>query len=248
MPLVLKALTYSSADFTSIPWEDDGLPALRVGWLSVPEAITRTRRRNFVGMLIKIPDQVVLASVRLISTSQRENQGRYLVAEVGIAQQKTTFIAPPLTDKEHSRPRIQQFPTNNRCFSSLSGISERNAETMPDPGVSLFTNGVSGQVLAFTSDGRLFGISVYSTTNADEHYNLQPEHYIPEPQTIRREIPGTVILSELKKRQAIIRDYADNLLGRVEMKPLIGKQLPPLVAPGLLTDGYSTLIPLFDVG
>jgi type I restriction enzyme M protein len=244
MPLVMEAFTYDSADFTPIPREDDGSLALRVGWLSTPEASSKTRQRRFLGMLIKIPEQVLLASVRLISTLQRENQERYLIAEVGVAQQKTTFIALPLTDKEHSRPRIQQFSSRSKCFSSLYEMSERDAETLPD--VFLFRNGVDGQLLAFTPDGRLLGVSAYRTAIADEQYNLQPEHYIPEQQTTRREIPTAVTLSEIKKRQAIIKDYADNLLGRVEMKPLIGEQLPPRVAPGLLSDGYTTLIPLFD--
>ncbi|MFI5421954.1 MAG: N-6 DNA methylase, partial [Nitrososphaerales archaeon] len=229
MPLVVKALSYDSADFTPIPREDDGSLVLRVGWLSEPEASSKTRQRKFLGMLVKIPEQVLLASVRLISASQRENQEHFLVAEVGVAQQQTTFIALLLTNKEYSRPRIQQFSSRSKCFSSLYEISERDTETMPD--VFLFRNGVGGQVLAFTPDGRLFGISEYRTAIADEQYNLQPEHYLPEQQTTGREIPSAVTLSEIKKRQAIIKDYAENLLGRVEMKPLIGEHLPPRIIP-----------------
>ena len=234
----MRAYRYDSANFVSVHREENGRQtsdlALRVGWLSASES--DTRQRKFLGILLKIPDQILLSSIRLASVLQDGNRDHFLVAEVGGAQQKAAFIALPLVEKEFSRGKIQLFPSRDECFRALYKVKAREAENIPD--VFLYRNGVSGQMFVFAPDGRLLGVSAHRTAIADAQYNLQPDYYIPGQQTVEREESVSIILSEIKRQQYVIVQYADNLLGRAETKPLVGEQLPPCITS---TEGFSLL-------
>lgn len=254
MPLIAAAMNHPTSDFYHIYLKQSGmttnLQALHVKWLS------RSKGRDFLGMLLGIPERSEIISIELVSKPMEERH--YLVSEVKIADLQTTFITLPLAQKSVSLPDTEeQFASREECLAKVYA-----PETPDFSQISariLFRGGKSGQLLVFSPDGRLLGVSRPSVAIAESEYNLHPDQYIPRP-TIRETEspePSTELvtstetsvaktLSDLKKRQSIIRDYADNLLGQVEMRPLIGEQLPPRVASGLLSDGYCTLTSLLD--
>lgn len=175
-----------------------------------------------------------------------------------MADTSTTFIILPLAQRSVSRQWTrEQFSSRDACIAKI--YAPDTPDSKENPQIVLFENGPSGQSLVFSPDGRLLGVSKPRSSIAAQAYDLHPDQYIPPPATREPEtqksstgqVPSTVTsiartLDELKRRQAIISDYADSLLGRVETKPLIGEQLPPRAVPGLLFDGYCTSIPLFD--
>jgi len=254
MPLIAAAMNHTTIDYYHIPLKQHGnttnMQALRIKWLS------RSKGQDFLGMLVQIAEQAEVISIRLVNKPAEKRN--YLVAEVNVVDQNTTFIILPLAQKSVSQTgTAEQFSSRDECIEKLYAPDTPNFNEIPDP--PLFRNGKSGQLLVFSPDGRLLGVSKTRLAIAEPEYNLHPDQYIlavetkePESSELYPEKisstggPAGVALTEIKKRQAIIRDYADNLLGRVEMKPLIGEQLPPHIAPSLLSDGYCTFIPLFD--
>lgn len=262
MPLIKAALNHNDFDYYDIHLQQYSralntmvssirpMMALRIKWLS------RSGGQDFLGMLVQIAEQAQVISITLVNKPAEERN--YLIAEVKVADQSTTFIILPLAQRSISQPwTVEQFSSRNECVAKLY------APDIPDfkeiPNIVLFENGQPGQFLVFSPDGRLLGVSKPRSAIVAPAYNLHPDQYIQPPtisepesqepsteQVTSTETSVAKTLSEIKKRQAIIRDYADSLLGRVEMKPLIGEQLPPRVVPDLLSDGYCTSIPLFD--
>ncbi len=237
MPLIVAAMNHGNIAYHDIPVRQNGietnLPAIRIKWLS------RSRGRDFLGMLVQIAEQTEVISVRLVS-KPKEGQN-YLIAEVKVADQNPTFIILPLAQRSVSKPWTdEQFSSRDECIKKIYAPETPNAEEVSD--AFLFRDGRAEQMLVFSPDGRLLGISEPCRTIVEAEYNLHPDRYLPQVEVREFESPelpseqialkeGSVAaaLDEIKRRQAIIRDYADNLLGRVEMKPLVKEQLPPRI-------------------
>ncbi len=237
MPLIVAAMNHSNTDYYDIPVKQNSiatnLPTIRIKWLSRPKG------RDFLGMLVQIAEQTEVISVRLVS-KPKEGQN-YLIAEVKVADQNPTFIILLLAQRSVSKPWTdKQFSSRDECIKKIYAPETPDPREIPE--VFLFRSGQAGQTLVFSSEGRLVGISEPRKTIVEAGYNLHPDRYLPQvevrefesreltsEQTALREMSAAVALDEIKRRQAIIRDYADNLLGRVEMKPLVREQLPPRI-------------------
>lgn len=238
MPLIMAAMNHNNIGYHDIPVRQNdiatNLPAIRIKWLS------RSRGRDFLGLLVQVAKQTEVISVRLVS-KPKEGQ-HYLIAEVKVAEQNSTFIILPLAQRSVSKPWAdKQFSSRDECMKKIYAPETLNPEEVPD--VFLFRDGRAEQMLVFSPDGRLLGVSKpREAIIMEAEYNLHPDRYLPQvevreyesrelttQQAALKEGSVAVALDEIKRRQAIIRDYADSLLGRVEMKPLVREQLPSRV-------------------
>lgn len=112
------------------------------------------------------------------------------------------------------------------------------------PGVLLLESEYQGGAVAISLDGQLVGTRIPHDAITQNHYDLRPEVYVPEPITSQDQVAETVahqsaalLLSDIRSDQQRFLQAIETLLGQLEARPASELLLPsPLLSRlGLLT-------------
>lgn len=83
-----------------------------------------------------------------------------------------------------------------------------------------------GRAIAIAKDDRVLGVAVAPQRIIEQEYGLQPKDYIKSPGAERIIEAPAVLLGRVRQTQHTFLEQVDGLLGRVELRPITGLQLP----------------------
>lgn len=94
-------------------------------------------------------------------------------------------------------------------------------------GIHIFGRGISGQMIAITSDGRLLGFTKSPQELAEAQYTLTNNYRKIHAEPVIPFTSTATVLQEIHTHQQTIDRYVDSLLGQLEVKHIVGQPLPP---------------------
>lgn len=107
----------------------------------------------------------------------------------------------------------------NRLYQ---GIPEKNR---PVPEI-LLQEQEHGQALAIAAGNRILGQAVFADGIVAHDYDLQPKEYVKTIGGTGAVEPSAVLLGRVRRAQSTFLEQIDGLLGRLELTPIAGLQLP----------------------
>jgi hypothetical protein len=102
------------------------------------------------------------------------------------------------------------------------GIPEKNR---PVPEI-LLQEQEHAQALAIAAGNRILGKAVFADGIVAHEYDLQPKEYVKTIGGTRAVEPSAVLLGRVRRAQSTFLEQIDGLLGRLELTPIAGLQLP----------------------
>jgi type I restriction enzyme M protein len=121
----------------------------------------------------------------------------------------------------------------NRLYPNIE------ANKRPRP-ISVLQEQDYGQAIAIANDDRVLGVAIAPQKIIEQEYGLQPKDYIKSPCAERIIEPPAILLGRVRHAQHTFLEQVDGLLGRVELRPITGLQLPsPLEADVIPLRGLS---------
>ena len=102
------------------------------------------------------------------------------------------------------------------------GMPEKNR---PVPEI-LLQEHERGRALAIAAGNRILGKAVFADAIIAHEYDLQPKEYVRTIGGTRTVEPSAVLLGRVRKAQTTFLEQIDGLLGRLELTPIAGLQLP----------------------
>ena len=106
--------------------------------------------------------------------------------------------------------------------SLYQGVPEKNR---PVPEI-LLQEDEHGQALAIAMGNRILGKAIFADGIIAHGYDLQPREYVRTIGGTRTVEPSAVLLGRVRKAQTTFLEQIDGLLGRLELTPTAGLQLP----------------------
>lgn len=79
--------------------------------------------------------------------------------------------------------------------------------------------------------------------------NLQPDHYVKALSEMRASVAPTLLLGQVRRKQAAFLQQVDGLLGRLDLPPIVTTDLPSPLAQEKdpLTDQEQIIAPFVDI-
>src|SRR5579883_1440492 len=139
-------------------------------------------------------------------------------------------VMPPSAegiDPDNVKDYIGVFTDSQEALHKLR--TDLQAEHIQDiqQGLRVFREGQAGQKIAIRTDGRVLGVTQPRFVLEEGHSELQPARYVQLPDEIGDARPPVEILSEIQRSQNLVSRHIDNLLGQLEVRAVVGEELPP---------------------
>lgn len=243
LPLAEKAILLQDTTLrpitTAKPQIDTGISFTYV----VSENDIATQEQQPHGMLIKVGENTILHSIRLLSITQANVQQTHLLIETSRESQELHYTVLSLSINSQGANAFHIFVDRAELNEHLRHLyGQANAAELPK-GLRIYQDGFPGQKIVISQDGRLLGITQLRSSIKAPDYWLQPERYIPLPEVTFSTDSPVKLLSKLQQDQHLIARYVDNLLGQLEAKPIAGKELPAPLYDGLNSSLIQALGP-----
>lgn len=177
-------------------------------------------REQFAGIAIKVRESAIITSLKLFRVKQKNSQANYILTEATGLNEVITYLVIPLT-QDCSDLRSIRYVHNEKAW--LHDLSKRSSRV--DAGTHLFGPGQPGQTVVVANDGRLLGLTQSYATIKEANYHLHPEHYIRSGKEVEQ--PPAMMLNDILRNQHTVARYVDQLLGNLEIKPVVEQSLPP---------------------
>ncbi|MGE0821916.1 MAG: class I SAM-dependent DNA methyltransferase [Candidatus Binatia bacterium] len=110
--------------------------------------------------------------------------------------------------------------------SFLRDLYKPKKSEQPPSGSLLFRRKTPGQSVAISADGRLLGVTVSLEDLRKPPYDLRPEQYVQKGEEQRPVESPALLLGTIRGNQRKLLQRVDSLLGRLELAPIAGQQLP----------------------
>jgi hypothetical protein len=209
LPLVENVLTSQSAAF-DVTLPQDQEPLVSIKRFSSTTDVT-------LGAEIKAATNATLSSVSLFPTIG--DSPAFILIDVAAATGGQGVCVQLILQNGNAR----QIDDRD---SFLRGLYKPKKREETPSGSVLFRGKALGQSVAVSSGGRLIGVSVPLDDLRKRAYDLRPDQYVQRGEEKQPIESPALLLGTIRRSQRTLLQRVDSLLGRLELAPVAGQQLP----------------------
>jgi len=163
------------------------------------------------------------------------NGAAFRVAYYPKKEQASAFFLASAIDPGNSQRRVYVSVVLGQDLSTDTDDDDKKLLARLYPGVKekdiplptiLLAEDAYGEALAIAPGDQVLGVAIAAQGIIDREYGLQPKDYVKTPGAERIIEPPAVLLGRVHKTQYTFLAQIDGLLGRLELKPITGQQLP----------------------
>ncbi|WP_166173103.1 HsdM family class I SAM-dependent methyltransferase [Rubrobacter tropicus] len=211
LPLIERVLTVRDEEVEESLPEDS--PRLGIRWMSLGDG-------NVRGAVVQAVGANVISSAERFPAVGDEAAFVLLTVESMFGQGGDLFYVKVSLDGGTAEP-LEEDPQQliQRLYKPKS--------TDPNPGTSLFFKRADPvRAVAFTTGGRALGVAIPSSSTGPPQHELRPSRFVGGEEETHHAGSPTQLLSDIYKNQRLLVRHVDNLLGRLELRPIAGQEGP----------------------
>jgi hypothetical protein len=232
LPLVEEVLSPTGNSSFSAATKKSNETGLSIASISIRHGEYGNEEQHY-GIIIESDEQTAIHSIRRFGSDLPSAGSSHLLITMRRANESPVYtiilLAAQRTDAGRVQEQAEAFTDRQKALNKLSNLLQ--TQNTPDmrQGLQIFKDGRPSQKLVIRYDGRLLGITQPRSVLEQGNWDLQPARYVPLPDEILDTRSPVTILSEIQQSQNLVTRYVDSLLGQLEVRAVVGEELPPRV-------------------